>query len=289
VTTALAWAALVLAAPPGFTGAPPVAARFAQVVPDRGEDEDRWERSEGKTRAVVLIQGLSMHPISSAKVVRPEYTRWQRPDSTLAKALGRDSDVYAFAYGQNVEVDVIAGEARLREWVWQLRALGYREVVLVGFSAGALIARQFVEDYPAAGVTKVIQVCPPNGGSDWSKAEFAVRSNQAPFLRSLTKGARRAAVERRADRKIPDGVEFVCVVGMMAKGIGGDGVVSAESQWTTDLQAQGVPAVRVAATHLTVMKSSEAIDRIVEFVRAPQPRWSAGAVAVGRKVVLGQP
>ena len=51
---------------------------------------------------------------------------------------------------------------------------------LVGYSAGALIARYFVEDSPDYGVTKVIQVCAPNGGSGWGKLTAGVRQSQEP-------------------------------------------------------------------------------------------------------------
>jgi hypothetical protein len=275
----------MLAAPPAFAGSPPIASLFLQVSPDTGA-ETAWKRSVGQRKAVLLIEGLTAHPISSARVEQPMLTTWQKPDGMLVKALGADADVFAFAYSQNAPVDAVPAETPLCDRVEKLRSLGYRDVTLLGFSAGGIVARQFVEDFPKAGVTKVVQVCPPNGGSGWSKADFAVRPNQVPFLHSLTKEARRAALEQRASKHIPDDVEFVCVVGMVTKSIPGDGVVPSDSQWTSDLQAQGVPAVRVAGTHLTVMKSSDTVAKIAEVVRDKQPRWGPAEVEIARRLIL---
>ena len=47
--------------------------------------------------------------------------------------------------------------------------------------------------------------------------------------------------EARRDRRIPEGVQFACVVGTGTRG--GDGLVARESQWPEDLQRQGIPAV----------------------------------------------
>jgi len=81
-------------------------------------------------------------------------------------------------------------------------------------------------------------------------------------------------------------VEFVCVVGT---GVWvGDGVVSSHSQWTPDLQAQGVPAVPVPTDHLSAVRSSVGDETIAELVRTPQPRWSQARVAAARKAILGE-
>src|SRR5207244_2414497 len=122
------------------------------------------------------------------------------------------ADVFAFAYSQDVPLETVADGPGLRDGVRRLKALGYREIVLVGHSAGGLVARQFVEDYPGAGVTKVVQVCAPNGGSAWAKARMAVRKKQEAFLASLTRKDRRLSLHERAEKRIPADVEFVCVV-----------------------------------------------------------------------------
>jgi pimeloyl-ACP methyl ester carboxylesterase len=262
-------------------GGEPVEARFVQVAP-QGSAE--WRRSPGERRAVVLIQGLGVYP-SSKKVEHPWLRDWQKPGSLLVRRLARDADVYAFAYGQSVTVDEIAGHPALAGGLARLREMGYREVVLVGYSAGGVVARRLVEDYPDAGVTKVVQVCAPNAGSGWAKLRM-VPSNEKPFLRSLTKEERRRQLRSRLDVTLPDDVEFVCVVGTAA--LVGDGVVSARSQWTPDLQAQGVPVVTVSKDHLAMVRSAAGVEAIAELVRTPQPRWSPGRVAEARKGILGE-
>ena len=112
----------------------------------------------------MLIHGYKYH-LSSKNVAKPELHSWQNPDSHLVKALAKNADVFDFAYGENVSIDTIIHESKLGAGVNQLRRLGYSDIVLLGHSAGGLIARQFVEDYPNAGVTKVVQVSAPNGGS----------------------------------------------------------------------------------------------------------------------------
>src|SRR6266481_2076616 len=52
------------------------------------------------------------------------------------------ADVFALAYSQEVGVERVAETPVLRQAVSKLKALGYREVVLVGHSAGGLVARQ---------------------------------------------------------------------------------------------------------------------------------------------------
>src|SRR5438105_12476829 len=122
-------------------------------------------RSPGQTRAVILIHGLGLHLWHKDRVSRAALRTWQRPDSLLVKELVRHADVYALAYGQVVAVEKVHEAVRLADRVRELRKAGYRDVVLVGHSAGGLIARHLVEDHPALGVTKVIQVCSPNTGS----------------------------------------------------------------------------------------------------------------------------
>ncbi len=275
--TALLWAALVVIADP-------VEVQFVQVAPqDRPSAE--WRRSPGERRAVVLIQGLMLHPFSKADVPRASLRDWQKPGSPLVKRLAGSGDVYAFAYGQNVPVDDIADHNALWGGLLRLRRMGYGEVVVVGYSAGGIIARRVVEDYPDAGVTKVVQVCAPNAGSGWASVK-AVREPQKPFLSSLTKKERRREMRDRMEVTLPDGVDFVCLVGTGA--LTGDGVVSRRSQWSPDLQAQGVPAVTFATDHLSMVRTAKGADVIADLVRTPQPRWSPEKVAASRKAILGE-
>jgi pimeloyl-ACP methyl ester carboxylesterase len=265
-------------------GAEPAQVQFVQVAP-HNEPMAEWRRCRGERRAVVLIQGLMVHPFSKENVERATLRDWQKPGSPLVRHLAAEGDVYAFAYAQNVAVDDIAAHPALAGGLARLREMGYREVVVVGYSAGGVIARQVVEDYPEVGVTKVVQVCAPNAGSGWAKLS-AVRKNQKPFLLSLTKEERRRELRSRLDVTIPEAVQFVCVVG--TGGLSGDGVVSCRSQWSPDLQAQGIPAVTVSTDHLSMVRTSGGAERIAELVRTPQPRWSQRKVAEARKAIFGE-
>jgi pimeloyl-ACP methyl ester carboxylesterase len=216
-------------------------------------------------------------------VTKPHFRDWQERDARLVKALVRNGDVYAFAYSQEVPVEQVASGSSLGANVRALREMGYTEIVLIGHSAGGLVAREFVEDHPDAGVTRVIQVCAPNGGSTWAKLP-AVRKNQLPFIHSMTKDARRKVIAARQDRHIPGEVEFVCVVGTGAPG--GDGVVAREAQWSDDLQRQGIPAVAVDVTHASAMRSAKAVDMITKLVLKDLQRWDTIKVTEARKVIL---
>ncbi len=257
-----------------------VQTRFVQVAP-RFNPEGAWQRTPGRPLAVVLLHGFHMFPFHRDYAARATFHSWQRPGSKMVEGLAPYADVFAFAYSQNVSVEEVAAVPDLAAGVRWLRAFGYTQVVLVGHSAGGLIARQFVEDHPEAGVTKVIQVCAPNAGTNYAQLGPGVQQTQKPFVRSLTKDARARAFKDRAGRGIPAGVQFVCVVG---DGVGlGDGVVANESQWPADLQRQGIPAVFLRTTHFTVVRSQAEIQRLAELVRTPIPRWSSAQVARARK------
>jgi pimeloyl-ACP methyl ester carboxylesterase len=266
-----------------LTSTGPVAARFVQVHPLPGASAF-FTRSEGQLRAVVLLHGLKPRPFNEVNVTKAEFHSWQKPGSTLVKALAGDADVFAFAYSQNIAVDQVAHVPALHEALGCLRQLGYQELVLVGHSAGGVIARRLVEDYPDAGVTKVIQVCTPNGGSSLSQVTAAVRAKQEVFLQSLTKDARHREAQRRADIRIPPTVQFVCVVG--TGGGVGDGIVNCHSQWSEDLQQQLIPAVPLLTTHFLAMRTRQGARKVAELVREPQPRWNADQVAAARQRML---
>lgn len=262
----------------------PLATECVQVFPHRGPDV-AWARSPNQTRAVLLLHGLHPHAFSDAVVYRPVRSSWQEPGSTLVQTLGHDADVYSYSYAQNVPVETIAASPDLLSVVGRLRQLGYLEIVMLGHSAGGVIARRFVEDHPDAGVTKVIQVCAPNAGSSLGKVSATVRHSQEPFLASLTKQARQADLKTRAGLRVPAHVEFVCVVGSLF-GCSGDGAVRCDCQWPDDLQAQGIPAVRFGAGHVAAVRSTKAAELLAELVRAPQPRWTAEQVRQARFQVL---
>jgi pimeloyl-ACP methyl ester carboxylesterase len=262
--------------------APLVETQFVQVAPARSD----WhgQRTPGQTRAVVLIHGLYVHPFSKTNVARARLHGWQRPDCLLVKRLALHGDVFAFSYAQTVSADEIAGCPDLETHLRLLRLEGYHEIVLIGHSAGGVIARQFVEDHPDCGVTKVIQVCAPNGGSGWATWQ-TVRANQIDFLESLTKPARRRSLWERADRQVPANVEFACIVGTGT--IVGDGLVSTRSQYPPDLQRQGIPAYAFNSTHWMVLRSRKGAELVARLVREPQPRWDARRVDTVRRQLSG--
>src|SRR3954467_15985544 len=100
--------------------ATPTQTLFVPVMPAPGPG-GTLVRSAGQDRAVVLIHGLELHPIDDAAVPRAELVSWQRPDAALVKALARDADVFAFAYGQSVPVGDVAELPGLSDGVRQLR------------------------------------------------------------------------------------------------------------------------------------------------------------------------
>jgi pimeloyl-ACP methyl ester carboxylesterase len=272
-------AALSLAATP----ATKVETAFRQVAP-QSRDAQAAVRSAGEAKAILLIHGLHPHPFSKERVARAELHGWQLPESYLVKSLSVEGDVYAFAYSQTVSADEVAARSDLDAHVRRLRKMGYREVILVGHSAGGIVSRDLVEDNPDIGVTKVIQVCAPNGGSGWADIQ-AVRANQVEFLHSLTKKARLQVLEMRKDRTIPSKVEFVCVVGTGA--VGGDGMVSLHSQWPWDLQAQGIPAILLSANHWSAVREEKGSELVSHLVRRSQPRWDEAHIVEMRKKLFG--
>jgi pimeloyl-ACP methyl ester carboxylesterase len=253
----------------------PLMTRFAQAAPAH-QTPATFERSPGQDRAVILVHGLRWRDgLASAKAT---FESWQLPDSTLVKTLKKDADVFAFAYGQNIPVHRITESGELLDGVRRVRKLGYSELVLVGHSAGGLVVRQLVEDHPDVGATRVIQVSAPNGGSDLGK------HLPEPFIASLTTRERQAFLRKRADKTIPAGVEFVCVV---SGSLGTDLMVLCRCQWTVDLQEQGIPAIALHKNHHNAIASQAAADLIARLVREKQPRWDRAKVAAEKKTILG--
>jgi hypothetical protein len=259
-----------------------------QVAPDTA-GKPWWQATTGrKERAVLLVPGLKIHPLRPQLVHKPQLHDWQEPRSTIVQTLGRDSDVFAFGYAQTVPVDVVAHSPGLRDAVTQMRTAGYKEVVLVGHSAGGIVARQFVEAYPDAGVSKVIQVAAPNAGSD-AAAFFkgGYPKAQAPFVQSLAPAAR-AEGQRKSTTLVSPRVELVCVVCRIAKA-NGDGLVKLDSQWPDDLQQQGVPAAVAPVSHFDAMKAAASVKLIALLTRDRLVRWDAEQVEQARRVLFRDP
>jgi pimeloyl-ACP methyl ester carboxylesterase len=265
-----------------FAGAPAIETQFIQVAP--APSQRPWWNAPRKTRAVVLIHGLLVHPFSKTNVGRADLHAWQKPDCVLVKRLAQEADVFAFAYAQTVSADDIAESPDLENNVRKLRQEGYREIILIGHSAGGVIARQFIEDHPDCGVTKVIQVCAPNVGSGWAKWQ-TVRANQIDFLDSLTKPARRRSLSQRAEKEIPEHIEFASIVGTGS--VVGDGVVSNRSQYPPDLQKQGIPAYPFNSSHWMLLRSRKGAELLARLVRETQSRWDEKKVEAVRRRLPG--
>ncbi len=268
-------------------GVAPVDTRFVQVAPLPAKAPDgAIVRSMGQGRAVLLIEGLHLNLLSRDAAARADLRHWQQPGSVLVRALAHDADVFAFTYGQTAPVTDIADLPALGENVKRLREAGYKEIVLVGFSAGGLVARQFIEDNPSAGVARVIQVCAPNAGSPLATIRVGVAPVQKAFMQSLTAKSRVTFQEDRRGKRIPTDVDFVCVIGNGL--IFSDGVVSTHSQWPDDLQVQGVPAVSLSIEHWQALRGERAAQAIARLVRERQPRWDTAQVAAMRKRLWGE-
>ncbi len=168
-----------------------VEVKFVQIAPER-EAAATFRRSPSQSRAVILGHGLRWRDgLASQKA---NFESWQRPASILVKTLQKDADVFACAYGQNVGVGRIAELGELTDNLRRVRELGYKEIILVGHSAGGLVVRQMVEDIDNSGVTKVIQVSTPNGGSDLGTG------SKSAFIASLSKQERQAYLLKRAEK-----------------------------------------------------------------------------------------
>ena len=237
-----------------------------------------------KDRAVLLVPGLKLHPIRPSLAARSEYHGWQEPKSELVRALGKDSDVFAFAYAQLTPLDAVAQCQGLRDAVANLHAANYKEVVLVGHSAGGVIVRLFAECYPDSGVTKVIAVAAPHTGSDLANLKGAYPRVQAAFVQSLAPEARLVAPPRAIDERI----EVACLVCKL-KRIDGDGLVHLSSQWPEECRKQGFPAVLVSVGHMEAMTGAPGVKAVAELVREKQSRWSPEEVDRARKMLFRDP
>ncbi|HZZ81268.1 MAG TPA: hypothetical protein VFE62_22380 [Gemmataceae bacterium] len=255
-----------------------------QVAPVHAEGQ--WMRSANRTQAVLVIRGLQVH-VREKHVARAELQTWQKANSPLVKELGKASDVFVFAYGQNAPIDAVVNQSKLCERVKQIRKLGYADVVLVGHSAGGLVARHFVEDHPNVGVTKVVQIATPNGGASLaSLGVLTAPKSQKPFLECLTVDNRRKCLEERAGKVIPKNVHFVCLVAKLKVDPGSDGVVSCVHQWSPDLQAQGIPAVCVTGSHAEVVRSAKLAETVARLVGERHDRWPVERVEKAKKEIL---
>lgn len=254
-----------------------------QVAPDA--KRPGWSNVQRtKDRVVVLLHGLKIHPIRPALACRPELHSWQEPTSDLVRSLSKDSDVFSFGYAQITELDAVAQCPGLRDVVTNIRKMGYKEIVLVGHSAGGVIARLFIESYPDFGVTKVITVAAPHTGSDLAHLKGGYHKIQASFVQSLAPEARIVA----PPRKIDDKIEMACVVCKL-KRVEGDGLVNIVSQWPEECRMLGIPAMLVPGSHFEAMISPAGVKAISELAREKLGRWSPEEVEKARKALFRDP
>lgn len=254
---------------------------FRQVAPDRrGEDWSAAPRT--RDRAVLVIPGLRIYPLRPARCERPEFRNYHDPAGELVRTLAKDSDVFAFAYAQTAAVDEVARSAGLRAAVADLNKSGYKEIVLLGHSAGGVVARLFAERYPDSGVTKVVCVAAPHSGAGLAGLKVGYPKAQAPLVRSLTAEAR----ARARPQKLPDHIAMACVVCKLGL-VDADGLVTVATQWPEECRGHGVPAALVVVNHWEAMLDAGSVKVIAELVRGELARWSPEEVGRARKVLFG--
>lgn len=257
---------------------------FRPLAPEalvRNFDKPMFARKE---RAAILIHGMKLFPFRPYRASIAEMHEFQETDSDLPKALAPTFDVFGFAYAQTLPVDGYAHAPGLRAAVARLRQAGYGEIVLIGHSCGGLIARQFVETYPDAGVTKVIQVAAPNLGSDLAVMKTGYHRVQSAIVESCVPSVRQAMVQQ-SRRLIPPKIEFATIV-CKIPGFDNDVLVWTDAAWPDDLQRQGIPATLVGINHFDAMKGPASIKVIVELAREKLTRWSPEDVEQARKVMF---
>lgn len=257
-----------------------VTTRSLQVFP-KNEPGAKWVRTPGQQRAIILLNGLQPQLPSFLATkekqdengfAKPVFSDWQDSNHLLVLEMSKNGDVFSFAYSQNVSLDKIAATPGLANTIRHLRQMGYQDITLVGHSAGGVLARMFVEDHVDSGVSKVIQVCAPNGGSSLTGlASPWVPEGQMPFISSLSQEARQRATSERAGKSVPSRVQFVAVVVKLEKK-DTDGVVKVQAQWPEDLQQQGVPAVGIDGNHMTVMDEKFTAMTLSRLIRENHPR-----------------
>ena len=256
-----------------------------QVIPD-ARGRAGWVNSpRTKDRAALLIPGLKIHPLRPGLCARPERHSWQEPNGDLVRTLAPDFDVFAFGYAQTAPLDAIAQSPGLRDAVGNLKKAGYTDVVLIGHSAGGVIARLFAASYPDAGVTKVISVASPHTGADAANVQVGYPRAQAPFIHSLAPNVR-AAAKIAIDPKLEQQVQMACVVCKLRR-LDGDGLVNLASQWPDDCRSCGIPAVLVPVSHWEAMLNPTSSKVIGELAREKLTRWTAEEVDKARRLLFG--
>ncbi len=255
-----------------------------QVAPNRSHRSARVELLKTKDKAVLLIPGLKIHPVRPALATQPELHKWQLPNSELVRALASDFDVFALGYAQTAPVDVVARSPALHAQVQLLKDAGYREIVLIGHSAGGVVARLYAATYPKSGVTKVITTAAPHAGALIARIPVGYPKIQAPFVQSLTPEARRRCAQP-VDSDPQQPLEMVCVVARLPR-LFSDGLVELESQWPEECRAAGVPVVVVEVSHFEVLLHPASVRKVAQLTREKLRRWTPEEVEQALQVLL---
>jgi pimeloyl-ACP methyl ester carboxylesterase len=239
-----------------------------------------------RDRAVVLIHGLRAQVFSPERAEYPDPHTFQKPRSELVRALQPDFDVFGVSYAQVGPVDWVAASPQLREGIKALRFAGYKEIVLIGHSAGGIIARRFVEMNPNSGVTKVVAVASPYLGSGWAKLPPQLMpKSQLVFIRSLLPEVREESA-RTSTAKLPEDFQFCCVVCKLPR-LDSDTTVGVDSQWPRDLQKLGIPISLVNCNHFDAMKCEKGVQAIVELAKGKVIRWGPTEVEKAQRIIFG--
>lgn len=241
---------------------------------------DEVTRSPGRRDAVILLPGLDLRDDGDSPA-KPRFVDWQGSTSPLVKAFSRHADVFSVCYAQTSPVEEIASFPELRDAVGKIKRLGYDNITMLGHSAGGLIARHFVEEHPQLGVTKVIQIAAPNGGTKlayWGVNLLQVPKDQERFVESMSPGHRAEVLKSREKKSIPASIDFVAAVCCTSPTSRGDGAVNRHCQWPVDLQNQGVPCVCLTGSHNEVMAHEDCLKVYCRLLTQPQPRWGTTQV-----------
>ncbi len=255
-----------------------------QVAPNRSHRSASIELLKTKDKAVLLIPGLKIHPLRPALATQPELHKWQLPNSELVRALASEFDVFAIGYAQTAPVDVVARSPALHAQVQLLKNAGYREIVLIGHSAGGVIARLYAAAYPRSGVTKVITTAAPHAGALMARLPVGYPKIQAPFVQSLTPEARRRCPPP-VDSDPQQPLEMVCVVARLPR-LFSDGLVELESQWPEECRAAGVPVVIVEVSHFEVLLHPASVREVAQLAREKLRRWTPEEVDKALQLLL---
>lgn len=240
-----------------------------------------------KDRAVILIHGLIPRPVQVKKAAIPEPHSWQKPGSLMVKQLAPDFDVYGFSYAQTLPVDFVCQSCGLHKAVRQVKEAGYKEIVLVGHSAGGVVAYQFAEQYPDAGMTRVVVVAAPLHGSALAKIpRVGLASTQVPFIKSLAPDCRKGQCEK-CGRPIPATLEMCCIVCKLPR-LSSDTIVPVESQWPEHTRRQGIPAALLEVNHFDAVRSARGVEKVAELAKGKLTRWTPEEVDQASKVLFGE-